>query len=76
VTVFCQVLLRHLNVHLSCVLLEAEIGVFLEPPRLDLAFANAAKNSWRGFHTVEFVVDSKFSKLCQKTRQYLGAGAQ
>jgi hypothetical protein len=47
-SMFRQVLLSHLDVHFGAVLLQTKIGVFLEPPRWDMALAySAEQRQWR-----------------------------
>jgi hypothetical protein len=47
VSVFIQIFLRNLNVHLSPVFLQTQFGMLLKPPRRNLAFTYSAEN-WSG----------------------------
>jgi hypothetical protein len=65
-----EVFLRHLNIHLSPVLLETQVGVFFKPPRGYLAFTDAAEY-WGWWRVLFYVFTRRFRKLGQITGEDL-----
>jgi hypothetical protein len=74
--VLLEVLVCNLHIHLRSMFLQAQIRVLLKPPRLDLAFADAAKHTRRRFDATVDIFSFAFSKLVEEAGEDFAARAQ
>lgn len=75
IAVICQAFMRQLYLHFGLVFLQAQLSMFLEQPRRDVALADSTQNRER-WRMIRRVFDAGFGKLRKILSENFGAHSE